>query len=1648
MNKQTNHPTHFHCFQIKKTILLFIAFLLCCGILPAHHIFHSSPDLSTCGFYNVENVATGSLGNSTPRITDKGPFLMTINKNGEYSSSMVNDIDLELTLTISPPDPNIYETTSLTLTLNNTGASNATGIAVSFPKPNGTVYEGGNEWAASDGIFSPFGNEEWVLANLPAGNSVTLTVNYFMLTALPTSVYAQVVAANETDADSTPDNGTPPSANEDDEANGSINGSTTDPCTGNLTINTQADLNNFPSSCTIWNGDLTIIGQNITDLSPLSNLQQVTGDFQVRENNVLTSLAGLENLTSTGGGCAFIHLEALTSITALSNLQSVGGRLQVSATNVLQSLDGLQNVTSAVQLWISDNQSLSECCSVFDLINDGGVVNNNIVIFLNPQFCEDENEILANCSSNQNVCPGDITLSSQTEVDAWPGCTIVEGTLRIQGSDITDLSPLATLQKVRGALFFQNNTSLVSIAGMENVDSVEALLFIDNPLLEGIGELGGLTQTGIASIVILRNHSLQSIGVFNNFTSADNIEILENDGLQSITGFSNLQIVDGKIHILEHANLTEVSGFQNLVEITDQILFLGNLSLANLSGFGELETVGAEMVIVDNNQLENLNNFSNLNSVGDFVLLRNESLQQINALSSLISVSGSLSIENNPALSNCCGIYPILNSGGIGGSINISGNPMTCSNEQEILDNCIPSGGVDLELDLTQPNADPAQWSNYEVVATINNAGDQPATGVKVSFKKPAGVVYVGGNEFTVSQGSFGAFGNEEWTVGTIPPGGSATLTVNYFLLNATSPMAYSQVIAANEPDVDSTPNNGTPPTVNEDDEASTDGGGPPNLTPDLTISDLQIANPAVQPGQVLNYTFDLANVGTGAVPGNFTVKSFISTDNMLSANDIQEGTITTGNYGAGLVVNDVPGASVIPANLANGSYYLLVKVDGDEVVTESNENNNIVARPFTVSDGGSGDCGILNSYGSLPNFVSGSSSSAVETGNGYEYILTGPAGQNMIRTVTLKTDFNGTQTDFTDTSAPNTQPTVRVTHDQSNLGVLNVEKKDANGNVVWTTTITLSPPEPAIGVTTGFQGLKINGGYFLSGTIVSQSTYRPFLIKIDEDGNELQQNYFPPEPDVTFASNPVESNDGGYYLTLFRSNFLQMVKVDGDGAFEWITFIASDLPSNNLRLIKPNLDGSAVYVSNTNNQQGSLRKFAASNGDLIYGKSFLNLFSNNDFFTNNQFVDDVIPTSNDEVVFGFRYSAPGEGDDGYRYGKLDAQGNVIWSKELTSEYTFDAKIQTSDGGFLFTGSKNGSNYALLKITALGQIIPLCDGTPANACNLTATVSNVNCNPNSAFITFSLLVEGSLPYGSDWMASLPVNGGNGVATYFGKVGEEKSFFIDPGNFSTLNLSVVDVLTNTCSADFDVTCGGGGSGIDLALEMTTTNVSPTIYTNVEITVTVSNSGPETATDIAIAFPKPDGTVYTGGNEWTATAGSFSAFGNEEWSIGSLPAGGSASLSVSYFLLTSNTLTPYAQVVAANETDSDSPPGNGSCCTPNEDDEAAIIINEFANNGGGNSLKQSNDNQRLFFNNIFPNPSKYWVTFEIFSKENQTAVLDFYNQQGQAIHRIEADLKEGRNEVELDVSHWRSGAYNVIGRGNGHPAYGRFLKVWED
>ena len=132
----------------------------------------------------------------------------------------------------------------------------------------------------------------------------------------------------------------------------------------------------------------------------------------------------------------------------------------------------------------------------------------------------------------------------------------------------------------------------------------------------------------------------------------------------------------------------------------------------------------------------------------------------------------------------------------------------------------------------------------------------------------------------------------------------------------------------------------------------------------------------------------------------------------------------------------------------------------------------------------------------------------------------------------------------------------------------------------------------------------------------------------------------------------------------------------------------------------------------------------------------------------------------------------------------------------------------------------------------------------------------------------------------------------------------------------------------------------GNGVDLALNLSTSNNQLGIYNSTSLNLTIKNEGNQTATGIKVNLPLTAGQLaYTGQQE---TGGVYYNW-NGAWVIDQLGAGQSLSLTVHAFTLTDKQIDVFAQVVAQGQTDADSQPNNGTCCTAAEDDEAVISLN---------------------------------------------------------------------------------------------------------
>ena len=257
------------------------------------------------------------------------------------------------------------------------------------------------------------------------------------------------------------------------------------------------------------------------------------------------------------------------------------------------------------------------------------------------------------------VCTGDVTLSSQAEVDAF-NCTELIGNLTISGGDITNLDKLSSLRKVSGVLRIENNPDLITVDGLLALASVGENLPPGNPP----------SSEATTALLIVNNGSLVHCdGLSSLHSIKGGLRIDDNINLVSLNGFQNLVTI-GWIDVSDNSKLREISGFSSVVKIADRPDIPGRLTirqndmLSVLHGFSALTTAG-DIRIVNNNRLSILDGFSSLTKIyGYLELSGNGSLSDIATFKNLTTIAGfstfipksGLIISNNSSLRSFPGL--------------------------------------------------------------------------------------------------------------------------------------------------------------------------------------------------------------------------------------------------------------------------------------------------------------------------------------------------------------------------------------------------------------------------------------------------------------------------------------------------------------------------------------------------------------------------------------------------------------------------------------------------------------------------------------------------------------------------------------------------------------------------------------------------------------------------------------------------------------------------------------------------------------------------------------------------------------------------------------------------------------------------------
>ncbi|MDF1696298.1 MAG: gliding motility-associated C-terminal domain-containing protein [Saprospiraceae bacterium] len=293
----------------------------------------------------------------------------------------------------------------------------------------------------------------------------------------------------------------------------------------------------------------------------------------------------------------------------------------------------------------------------------------------------------------------------------------LNGSLKISANaDLANLDDLFNLTTINGNLTISNNPKMIDIDGLSSLEYVQFDVLIEgNTLLENLNGLDNVT-TIAGTLYISLNNSLTEIDNFSNLTEVNTIEIVTNLSIASINGFQNLD-----------------SAFS--------IIIRNSSLLKEVLGFSKVHSVAGFFYLSGNNALTNLDGFSNLTNVGFIELNVNNNLENLDAFENIESVANNLTIIGNGMLSDCCGIYDLLDDPqGIQGATIIFNNQTGCDSKEEVIEeycrlifdynvnpSCINQNNGSIQINITNYDTIPFtyNWIRLEDGQTGNGISTQ-----------------------------------------------------------------------------------------------------------------------------------------------------------------------------------------------------------------------------------------------------------------------------------------------------------------------------------------------------------------------------------------------------------------------------------------------------------------------------------------------------------------------------------------------------------------------------------------------------------------------------------------------------------------------------------------------------------------------------------------------------------------------------------------------------------------------------------------------------------------------------------------------------------------------------------------------------------
>lgn len=384
-------------------------------------------------------------------------------------------------------------------------------------------------------------------------------------------------------------------------------------------VSTPSELEAL-AGATVIDGDLTITGAEVDDLSPLASVRCVRGRLDISDTTRLADLAGLERLVAVEDGIDIQRNQALTSVEGLSSLRFVGpfgerARLSIVGHPRLAALTGLDALEE-----IGGDLTIQADDALRDLHGLGGLV----------------------------AVGGDLSIARHASLRSTEGLdalATVGGQLVIEGDDALEEVILPALRVVddapeditgiRRGLEIAMSAALTRVT-LRRLAHAERIQIHDVPALAAV-DLQGLViviaGTRLGGHLEIDSPALLAVDL-------SSLETLEGD--LRVTG----RALDG----LAAPRLTSVGG--DLLVGDDTTFPPPSSESVSTLDLRSLETVGGAATI-RNTELGSLEGLAALRTVGGDLAIEENSLLLTLGLDALVDVGGSLDVRSNRQLPTC-----------------------------------------------------------------------------------------------------------------------------------------------------------------------------------------------------------------------------------------------------------------------------------------------------------------------------------------------------------------------------------------------------------------------------------------------------------------------------------------------------------------------------------------------------------------------------------------------------------------------------------------------------------------------------------------------------------------------------------------------------------------------------------------------------------------------------------------------------------------------------------------------------------------------------------------------------------------------------------------------------------------------------------